>query len=81
MPLYSDYQRQLALNPFLETIKNLLPWWSARGVSGLVLLVANGIFLFNVAQTLMESPRRNKKGVSFVPSRSDSRGPSDREAL
>lgn len=69
VPLYSDYQRQMALKPFLETIKDLLPWWSARGVSGLVLLFANGIFLFNISQTLMESPRRNRRGLSYVPKR------------
>ena len=70
-PLYSDYQRQMALKPFIETIKDLLPWWSARGVSGLVLLVANGLFLFNIAQTLLASPRRDSfqglmRGRPFV---------------
>lgn len=57
-PLYSDYQRQLALNPFLDTIKHMIPWWNARALSGMILVVANILFLLNLMQTLMSSRRK-----------------------
>lgn len=50
---YREFQSHLAQLPFLQTLADMRPWWHARGLSGLILLFANGIFLLNIFNTIM----------------------------
>ncbi len=58
---YAQFQRKLAQLPFIQTVANMRPWWSARSVSGLILLAANTLFLINIFNTIILNPSQEKE--------------------
>ncbi|MDF1563648.1 MAG: cbb3-type cytochrome c oxidase subunit I [Deltaproteobacteria bacterium] len=50
--------------PFIDTVKSMRPYWIARSFSGLLILTAVGLFLYNIVRTL----GRQGDGAAEAPS-------------
>lgn len=62
---YAHFQRQLALLPFIDTVAHMKPWWMARSLSGVILLLANSLFAVNIFNTIILNPsQENTNEVS-----------------
>jgi cytochrome c oxidase cbb3-type subunit I len=50
---YAEFHNNLTLLPFLETISDMRPFWILRGIGGLIILLANIIFIINIFNTIV----------------------------
>jgi cytochrome c oxidase cbb3-type subunit 1 len=62
---YAEFHNNLTLLPFLETISDMRPFWILRGVGGVIILIANIIFMINIFNTIVLKPEHEE-----IPSRS-----------
>lgn len=60
---YAEFHNNLTLLPFLETIADMRPFWILRGIGGVIILVANLLFIFNIFNTIVLKPE-HKEAVS-----------------
>ena len=58
---YAEFQRQLSLFPFLETVGQMRPFWVLRSLGGTIILIANLIFVVNIFNTVVLNPRVQRK--------------------
>jgi cytochrome c oxidase cbb3-type subunit 1 len=54
---FSQFHHNLSVLPFLKTIDNMRPWWIMRSWGGLLVLIANVLFVVNVFNTIVLKPR------------------------
>lgn len=54
---YAEFQSNLSYLPFLQTIVEIKPWWLLRSLGGIVVLVANILFVVNIFNTVLLKPR------------------------
>jgi cytochrome c oxidase cbb3-type subunit 1 len=53
---YEQFHQNLTILPFLQTVADMRFWWIMRGIGGLIILIANFIFLINVFNTVILKP-------------------------
>lgn len=53
---YAEFHNRLSQLPFLQTIADMHVWWVMRGIGGLMILVANMIFIVNIFNTIVLKP-------------------------
>jgi cytochrome c oxidase cbb3-type subunit 1 len=53
---YAEFLHNYSQLPFLQTVADLHPWWIARGISGLIILAGNILFLWNMLNTIILKP-------------------------
>lgn len=58
---YAQFHSQLTAMPFLETVARMQPFWLMRGVGGLIILVANLLFVMNIFNTVLLKQTENKE--------------------
>jgi cytochrome c oxidase cbb3-type subunit I len=56
---YADFKSNLSHLPFLETLALTYPWWLLRSIGGIIVLVANILFVVNIFNTVMLKPRED----------------------
>lgn len=50
---YAEYHNNLTLNSFVDTVASMHTWWSMRSWGGVIILVANLLFVVNIFNTIM----------------------------
>lgn len=50
---YAEFHNNLTIRPFLETIADMRPYWTLRSWGGIIIVIANLIFVFNVFNTVI----------------------------
>lgn len=58
---YAEYHRAFTQMTFLDTISATYPWWVMRAVGGLIVLIANILFVVNMYNTIVLHPRVKKE--------------------
>jgi len=53
---YAEHLLYYNLLPFVQTIADMYYWWVARGVSGVIILVGNVLFVVNILLTIILKP-------------------------
>lgn len=53
---YAEYHNHLTGLSFLETITEMRPWWIMRAVGGIIVLLANILFVINIFNTIILKP-------------------------
>lgn len=57
---YADFHSRLSAMPFLDTVAAMQPFWLMRAVGGLIILIANILFIANVFNTIMLKNTENE---------------------
>lgn len=55
---YAEYQSQLSALPFLATVAKMQFWWILRSIGGTIVLAANLLFVVNIYNTVMLTPKK-----------------------
>lgn len=58
---YSQFHSQLTALPFLETVAQMQPFWLMRAVGGLIILIANLVFIVNIFNTVLLKRTQNQE--------------------
>lgn len=58
---YAEFHNSLTLLPFVETVSDMRPFWILRGIGGLIILIANLIFVVNIFNTIVLKQERQEK--------------------
>lgn len=53
---YAEFHNNLTLIPFIDTVADMRPFWIMRGIGGLLILIANIIFVVNIFNTIVLKP-------------------------
>lgn len=57
---YAEFHNNLSMLPFLQTIAEMHYWWIMRSVGGTIVLFANILFVINIFNTVLLSPKERK---------------------
>ena len=57
---YAEFHNNLTLLPFIQTISDMRPFWILRGIGGILILVANIIFMVNIFNTIVLKPEKEE---------------------
>jgi len=57
---YAEFHNNLTNLPFVETNTLMRPWWFLRGIGGVIILVANLLFVINIFNTIILNPRESE---------------------
>jgi cytochrome c oxidase cbb3-type subunit 1 len=60
---YAELHNRLAILPFLQTVADMRDWWLLRGVGGVIILIANILFVVNIFNTIVLKPVPNEARV------------------
>jgi cytochrome c oxidase cbb3-type subunit 1 len=63
---YLQYHENFTMLSFLDTVADMRIWWTFRAIGGIIILFANILFVVNIFNTILLSPR--KRYVSQTPS-------------
>ena len=66
---YAEFHNNLTRLPFVQTVADMRWWWVARGVGGVIILIANVLFAINLFNTIVLKPESRvdlAKGVKVV---------------
>lgn len=63
---YRIFQNNLSKLPFLQTVADMHYWWLMRTLSGIVIFVANCIFVVNVFNTIVLKPANPPQKIERV---------------
>ena len=58
---YSQFHSQLTALPFLETVAEMQPFWVMRAMGGLIILIANIVFVANIFNTILLKDTQNQE--------------------
>ncbi|MEX1012593.1 MAG: cbb3-type cytochrome c oxidase subunit I [Waddliaceae bacterium] len=54
---YAQYHINITQLSFIDSSEAMRPWWIMRAVGGLIILIANLLFIFNIFNTIVLKPR------------------------
>jgi len=57
---FAEFHNNLALLPFLDTIADMHYFWLFRGIGGIIILIANTIFVVNIFNTIVLKPAKTE---------------------
>jgi cytochrome c oxidase cbb3-type subunit I len=55
---YAEFHHNLTVLPFLETVADMYPFWVWRGIGGIIVLIANILFVVNIFNTIVLNPSK-----------------------
>ncbi len=58
---YAEFHNNLTQLPFLETVAQMQPFWMLRAIGGLIILIANILFVVNIYNTIMLKPKETQE--------------------
>ncbi len=61
---YAQFQENLSLLPFLQTVAEMRPWWMLRSLGGIIVFFANILFVVNIFNTWILSPKKKEVKAS-----------------
>lgn len=61
---YAQFHNNLTQLSFIQTIADMRPWWILRGVGGIMILMANIIFIVNMFNTILLKSQESSDYVS-----------------
>lgn len=68
---YAEFHNNLTLISFLDTIADMSPFWTLRAIGGLIILIANILFVVNIFNTIVlkpsVEPTETKRAVKVSP--------------
>ncbi len=53
---YAEHHANISQMPFLQTVAEMYVWWVLRAIAGLIILVGNTLFLWNIYKTVRYQP-------------------------
>ena len=56
---YAEFQKNISELSFLQTLASMHGWWTVRAISGLIIVVANALFVLNVFNTVVLKPKKS----------------------
>lgn len=57
---YPEFHHNLSVFSFVDSISAVYPWWVLRGISGIIILAGNLLFVVNIWNTVMLPARRQE---------------------
>lgn len=57
---YAQMHSNISILPFLQTVADMRLWWILRGTGGLIILIGNILFLFNMYNTIVLQPEKKR---------------------
>lgn len=58
---YAEFHNNLSVMPLLDTIAQMQPFWLVRALGGLIILIANILFMTNIFNTIMLKSRQTQE--------------------